>query len=123
LTTAESRQDAPRFSNRLRIGPLTVWVLHVSVCYALISIHRHLDLLDRQIIGAQTVRILLLAVTAGAVVGVLVVLFVSYRDWRKHRDSNSDDRRAFTAGFTALASAAVVLYLLWSFIVIAVADL
>jgi len=123
LTAAETRREAPQLSNGLRIAPLSVWVLHASVCYALIAIHRHLDLLDRQIIGAQAVRIVLFAVTGAALVGVLAVLLVSYQRWCEHSDSNSGDRKAFTAGFTGLAAAAVVLYLLWSFIVIAVADL
>jgi hypothetical protein len=109
--------------SRLRLGLLAIWTLHASLCYGLVAIHRHLDLLDQQVFGKHTVRVLLYLITATALAGVLGVLLVSYRGWRKYREAKSDDRRAFTAGFTALASCVVVLYLLWSFVLIPVVRL
>jgi uncharacterized BrkB/YihY/UPF0761 family membrane protein len=123
LSTAENRHQSPPLESRLRLGLLAIWSLHASLCYALVAIHRHLDLLRRHGWGVQTVRILLYLVTVTALVGALMVLSVSYRGWRKRRDTKSDDQRAFTAGFTALASCLVVLYLLWAFVLIAVVQL
>jgi hypothetical protein len=117
-------RESPTFSSGLRLAPLAIWSVHASLCYGLVAIHCHLADIDEQVIGRTTVRVLLYLITAVAFLGALAVATISYRAWDATRASGDpNSRRGFTAGFTAAAACAVLLYLVWAVVLISAAEL
>ena len=91
--------------------------MHVSTCYRLIAVKRHLDTLHEPSLGSALVRVLLLVVTVAAICGAVGVGLVSLRAWRRSR------QRDFSAAFTAIVSCVVVLYLVWAIVLVSAVNL
>jgi hypothetical protein len=125
LTSVDhTERESPTFSSRLRLAPLAIWSVHASLCYGVVAIHCHLGDIDEEVIGRTAVRVLLYVITAVAFAVALAVVAISYRAWEATLASGDPNgRRGFTAGFTAIAACAVLLYLVWAVVLISAAEL
>lgn len=111
-------------SGSLRLAPFAIWSAHASISYAIVAVHCHLAVLHEQVYGTTVGRILLFLVTLAAFALAGVVAIVSSRCWRAAQQRSDDNgRRGFAAGYTAGASALVLLYLLWAAVLDGVVDL
>ena len=104
---------------RLVFVPAAVWIAHVSSGYAIDAVHCHRHFLEGSVLGAESVRLVLVAVTILAAAIVVPVALYSLGVWRRLRDDERLDpngRQAFSHGLAASVSALFLVYLLWTLV-------
>jgi hypothetical protein len=87
-----------------------VWILHLSIAYAVQSVACHWGFLQFNILGVNALRILLIGLTVLAAVGVFAGGMVAYKNYRslaaRKGEENGD---ALTGRFLFMAQGGILL--------------
>ena len=113
----DSHQVSEARGERLLVVPLALWVVHVSVGYAIAGLNCHRHYFDATIFGVEVVRAVFVVASLAAAAVVAVVGARAALAWRDVRDDETADptgRHAFVYGLTALVSAVALVYLTWA---------
>jgi len=106
---------------RLRLVPLALWAGHASIAYGFVAVDCHVRAFGPPSLAPTGVRVALIVFTLAALAVSGLVAVLSVAAWRS-REEDANGRRGFTAAFTGAIAAASVVYLTWSLVLIAAAD-
>jgi hypothetical protein len=75
-----------------------IWILHLSIAYALQSVACHWGFLQFSILGINALRLVLLVLTILSAVGVVIGGWVAYRNYRTIIDRRGDQNMSEPTG-------------------------
>jgi ABC-type sugar transport system permease subunit len=99
-----------------------IWALHLLICYALVAIDCRWEWFTFRLFDLAGIRVVLLAITLVAAIGVIAGGVVSFRDWRGLRADDRAEERDPTERFRfmtysgMLLSGLFLLGLLWTIV-------
>jgi hypothetical protein len=104
-----------RPAHRLLLLPLAIWTAHVAVGFGLVSLRCNRGTLNGEVAGIDTVRLILIGITAVTAVLLLMLASASLRLWRimtASEDPTGARRLLFL--LATLMCGLALLYLTWA---------
>jgi hypothetical protein len=103
-------------AQRLLLVPLALWMAHVAASFTIVEAHCRHGVADGQFAGISAIRLLLLSVTATALLALGGNAFAATRAWLATSDGEGDATGARTQLLLicAVASSIALLYLIWA---------
>jgi len=103
---------------RVLLLPLAAWTIHVTLGFALISLHCQRRAMSQAVLSVSLVRIALLILTG---INAALIVSAGLSAWSLNRRAIRDGQGAGAAAFVFLLSALVcglaLLYLCWSVVI------
>jgi hypothetical protein len=103
-------------AQRLLLVPLALWMAHVAASFTIVEAHCQHGVVDGQVAGISSIRLLLLSVTGAALLALCGNGLAAARAWWATSDGRDDatGARSHLLLICVVASGIALLYLSWT---------